>query len=154
VSITAATTWSVVVMEVSLATSGTAGSFLTFEDTFEGVDDGLALVIDVRGGDLRVNEEGAVDLALERDAAVGFTSRSIAPLLNVVFLTGGGGRGVLRDLARDAAVGANKLGVFERVEVGVLTPASVRAGVFGVAGILEMTFLVEVVVEATDWPVC
>lgn len=118
------------------------------------MDDGLALVIDVRGGDLRVDEVGAVDLALERDAAVGLTSRSIAPLLNVVFLTGVGGRGVLRDFARDAAVGANKLGVFERVEIGVLTPASVRAGVFGVAGILGITFLAEVVVEATDWPVC
>jgi len=112
---------------------------------------GLDLATVVRGDDLGEGAAGAgaIDFALEREAAVGLLSRSIASLLRVVFFTGRGGiGGVLRALASDAAVGANK--PLEREGVGVLVPDSVRAGVLGVVGALEVVRRATDVVETTD----
>lgn len=66
----------------------------------------------------------AGERALDKEAAVGLLRRSATLLLNVDFLAGGGTSGaLLRDRARDAAVGAYSPedGVFGRVTgVGVL----------------------------------
>ena len=111
---------------------------------FEGEVVDFDLVADMRGGDfgVRTGEVGP-DLTLESEAAVGLLRRSIASLLNAVFLMeGGGGSGAFRALAREAAVGANKPleGVFER-GVGVLAPVSERVGVFATMAALEIDLL-------------
>ncbi len=72
----------------------------------------------------------------------------------------GTGGTALRDLASEAAVGANSPvdGVFGRLEVGVLdlAAASERAGVLGTLGVGGgfATDRLVVALEATDWPVC
>lgn len=72
----------------------------------------------------------------------------------------GAGGTALRDLASEAAVGANSPvdGVLGRLAVGVLdlAAASERAGVFGTLGVGGgfATDLLVVALEATDWPVC
>ena len=101
---------------------------------------------DMRGGDFGVSagEVGPL-LTLESEAAVGRLRRSIASLLIAVFLMeGGGGSGVFRAFAREAAVGANKPleGVFERgVKVGVLVPVSARVGVLDTVEVFEIVLL-------------
>ena len=112
---------------------------------------GLDLTTVVRGGVLgeAAAGAGAEDFALEREAAVGLLSRSIASLLKVVFFTGRGGiGGALRAFASDAAVGANK--PLEREGVGVFLPDSARTGVWGVLGVLEIVLRATEVVETTD----
>lgn len=81
---------------------------------------------------------GGADRALDKEAAVGLLSLSVAALLSVTFRVGAGGwGGPVRALARDAAVGANKpedgvLGLLAGVlELGVLGLFACMAGVLG-----------------------
>lgn len=103
----------------------------------------------------------------EIDAAVGLLNRSAALLLRVAFLTGvGNGGAALRDLAKDAAVGANKPdeGVLGRGVVfdGVLGRTLVAEGVLGRLGVAlddDLAYLVPegvetAAVDLVDVPVC
>jgi hypothetical protein len=115
---------------------------------------GDALVIDLAG---------LAGAFVERasDAAVGLLRRSAELLLRVTFLVGVGSCGAaLRDLAREAAVGANKPdGVLGRALEGVLgrvvdEGVFVRDGVEGNALGPDLVYLTAEEVDVTDWPVC
>jgi hypothetical protein len=108
---------------------------------------------------------------LDKEAAVGLLRRSAAALLALLFLVEGGGcEGALRDLAKEAAVGANRLegvlgrdtelGVFGREGVlargGLVTEVLARDVFEGVDGAVRVTagLRVEELFEVVDWPVC
>lgn len=114
---------------------------------------------------------GGVLFALEREEAVGLLRRSAEALLRATFFDGvGASADALRDLAKDAAVGANRLdGVFARsvdgVDVGVLDRndgvfglglvALVREDFEGVLGAVLGTAGLRVEeVDVVDVPVC
>jgi len=90
-----------------------------------GVFDGDVVALTADGLEGVVGPPAARDLVLLKEAAVGLLKRSTASVLRAGFFTAvGTGGGGLRDLASDAAVGANRPddGVFGRgtAVVGVL----------------------------------
>lgn len=97
--------------------------------------------------------------AFDNDAAVGLLSLSAELTLKVDFFAGVGSSGwALRDLAKDAAVGANNPveGVFGRFVGGDLARER-REGVLARAGVEVADFGAGLLVDAVDvvdWPVC